>query len=60
MRRARLTADLGRLGAAVLRADLGPDVNTHERWTVDVQPRPAGGVTVIGVLRLSADWDQEE
>ena len=57
---ARLTADLGRLGAAVLRADLGADTNTHDRWTVDVQPRPAGGVTVVGALRITADWEQAD
>ena len=56
---ARLTGDLSRLAAVLLRAELGgPDVNVHERFELDVQPREADGVTVIGVLRLSADWDQ--
>ena len=54
---ARLTGDLGRLAAVLLRAELG-DVNVHERFEMDVQPRAEGAVTVIGVLALSADWDE--
>ena len=34
------------------------DVNVHERFEMDVQPRAEGAVTVIGVLALSADWDE--
>ena len=55
----RLAADLGALAAVLARADLGPDTNIHEEFEIDVQPRAASGVTVIGVLRLVADWDQE-
>ena len=56
---ARLTGDLGRLAAVLVRAELGDDVNVHERFEMDVAPRAADAVTVIGVLRLSADWDEE-
>ena len=56
---ARLTGDLGRLAAVLLRADLGADTNVHERFEMDVAPRAEGAVTVVGVLRLSADWDED-
>ena len=55
----RLTGDLGRVAAVLVRAELGDDVNVHEAFTLDTQPREADAVTVIGVLRLSADWDEE-
>ena len=55
----RVTGDLGRLAAVLVRAELGDDVNVHEAFTLDTQPREADGVTVIGVLRLSADWDED-
>ena len=28
-------------------------------FEIDVQPRESDAVTVIGVLRLTADWDQD-
>ena len=56
----RLAVDLGALAAAVARADLGVDTNLHEEFEIDVQPRADRAVTVIGVLRLSADWEQDD
>lgn len=54
----RLAVDLGVLAAALVRADLGDDTNVAERFDIDVQPRADAAVVVVGVLRLSADWDE--
>ena len=54
----RLAVALGALGAAVVAADLGDDTNLHERYEIDVQPRADAAVVVVGVLRLTADWDE--
>ena len=57
---ARLTGDLGRLVSVLLPANLsGDDMNVHEAYTIDVQPRADVAVTVIGCLALSADWDED-
>ena len=38
----RLTGDLGRVAAVLVRAELGDDVNVHEAFTLDTQPRRSG------------------
>ena len=53
----RLAVALGALAVEAGRADLGDDVNVHESYTVDVQPRADAAVVVVGRLALSADWD---
>ena len=54
----RLAVALGALASVLLRADLGDDTNLHERFDIDVQPRADASVVVVGVLRLTADWDE--
>ena len=54
---ARLAGDLGRLAAVLARADLG-DVNLHEAFEIDVQPRADRAVVVVARLALVADWDE--
>lgn len=55
----RLAGDLRALAVALIAADLGDDTNVHQAYGIDVAPRADRAVTVVGVLRLTADWDQD-
>ena len=54
----RLAVDLAALAGALMGAELGDDVNVHDAFEIDVQPRESDAVTVVGRLALTVDWDE--
>ena len=56
-----LAGDLARLRRALVRSDLGGDVNLHEDGIrMTVAPRPADGVSVVGRISFTVDYDVDD